>query len=83
MLCLSRKRGEKIVIGNGITLTVMEVRGDRVKLGIEAPRDVEVHRKEVADQIASQGRRPKRARPDQQVAAAPDAGPIESIWGQL
>ena len=47
MLVLSRKRGETIVIGNGITVTVLAVQGDRVKLGIVAPAEVPVHREEI------------------------------------
>ena len=51
MLVLSRERDETIVIGNDIRITVVEIRGGKVRLGIEAPRDVPVHRKEVADVI--------------------------------
>ena len=47
MLVLSRKPDEQIVIGDGIIVTVVEIRGDKVRLGIEAPRDVSVHRQEV------------------------------------
>ncbi len=47
MLVLSRKKSEQIVIDNRITITVVEIRGDKVRLGIEAPRDVSVHRQEV------------------------------------
>lgn len=52
MLVLSRKQGESIVIGEEVTLTVVEIRGDKVRIGIDAPRDIAVHRKEVADAIA-------------------------------
>lgn len=51
MLVLSRKRDERIVIGDNIVITVVEVRGDKVRLGIEAPNDVPVHRQEVLDAI--------------------------------
>ena len=51
MLVLSRKKDEKIVIGDSITLMVIEIRGDKVRLGIEAPRDVTVHREEVYEAI--------------------------------
>jgi carbon storage regulator len=51
MLVLSRKRGESILIGNDITVTVLEVRGDRVKLGFTAPVDVPIHRTEVQQSI--------------------------------
>lgn len=54
MLVLSRKKGEKIVIGGGIVLTVTEIRGDRVRLGIEAPNAVSIHRQEVHDEIQNQ-----------------------------
>lgn len=47
MLILSRKRNESIIIGGGITVTVVEIRGDKVRLGIEAPREIDVHREEV------------------------------------
>ena len=47
MLVLSRRRNEKIVIADEITITVLEVRGDQVQLGIEAPRNIPVHRWEV------------------------------------
>jgi carbon storage regulator len=51
MLVLSRKRGEKIVIGGDVTLTVLEVRGDRVKLGFTAPAEVPIHREEIHRRI--------------------------------
>ena len=51
MLVLSRKVNESIVIGDNVTIVVIEVRGDRVRLGIEAPSEVSVHRKEVFDKI--------------------------------
>lgn len=51
MLCLSRKTGEEIIIAGQITIRVVEIRGDKVRLGIEAPREIEVHRKEVYDKI--------------------------------
>lgn len=51
MLVLSRKKNESIVIGEGITIVVVEIRGDKVRLGIEAPTDVPVHRREVYDAI--------------------------------
>jgi carbon storage regulator len=51
MLVLSRKKDEKIVIGDNISIMVVEIRGDKVRLGIEAPRDISVHRREVYDAI--------------------------------
>jgi carbon storage regulator len=54
MLVLSRKKNESIVIDNNITVTVVEIRGDKVRLGIIAPKDVPVHRQEVYDAIHGQ-----------------------------
>jgi carbon storage regulator len=51
MLVLSRKRNETIVIDNNIEVVVVEIRGDRVRLGITAPSDVTVHRREVVAKI--------------------------------
>ncbi len=51
MLVLSRKKNESIVINDNIMITIVEIRGDKVRLGIEAPRDVPVHRREVLDAI--------------------------------
>jgi carbon storage regulator len=54
MLVLSRKKNESIIIDDHITVTVVEIRGDKVRLGIEAPRDVSVHRREVYEAIQNQ-----------------------------
>ena len=51
MLVLSRKKNESIVINNDIIVTVVEIRGDKVRLGIVAPKDVPVHRQEVYEAI--------------------------------
>lgn len=51
MLVLSRKKNEKIVINESIVITVVDVRGDRVRIGIDAPRDVPIHRQEIHDAI--------------------------------
>lgn len=51
MLVLSRQRDQTIVIGDSIRITIVEVRGDKVRIGIDAPRDVTVHRQEVYDAI--------------------------------
>ncbi len=58
MLVLSRKRNEQLVIGDSIVVTVVEIRGDKVRLAIEAPREIPVHRREVYEAIrraASEG----------------------------
>jgi carbon storage regulator len=64
MLVLSRKPGEEIVIGNDIRVTVVEVKGGRVKIGIEAPNDVTIFRAELRDWI------------DPKVTRKPDDTPI-------
>lgn len=51
MLILSRKTNQKIRIGDSIEITVIEVKGDQVKIGVEAPRSVKVFRKEIYDEI--------------------------------
>ncbi len=51
MLVLSRKKNESIIINNDIKIVVVEIRGDKVRLGVEAPREVPVHRREVYDAI--------------------------------
>lgn len=55
MLVLSRKKDECIEIGSDIKITVVEVRGDKVRLGIDAPREIPVHRSEVAEAIRQEG----------------------------
>ncbi|MGP1522578.1 carbon storage regulator CsrA [Treponema sp.] len=56
MLILSRKINEKIKIGDDITLTIIEVRGDQVKIGVEAPKHVKVFRQEVFEAIQDENR---------------------------
>lgn len=56
MLILSRKLNEKVVIGDGVVVSIVEIRGDQVKLGIEAPRSVKVFRQEVYDAIQEENR---------------------------
>ena len=51
MLVLSRKKNESIVINDDITIVVVEIRGDKVRLGVEAPKEIPVHRREVFDAI--------------------------------
>ena len=51
MLALTRKKGEALVINNNIEITVLEIRGDQIKIGIAAPKEVPIYRKEVYLQI--------------------------------
>lgn len=56
MLILSRKIDEKIKIGDDITLTIIEIRGDQVKIGVEAPKNVKVFRQEVFNAIQTENK---------------------------
>ena len=73
MLVLSRKKNESIVINDDITIVVVEIRGDKVRLGVEAPREVPVHRREVYDAIkrseqqGGNGEAPKHSQPTSEV----------------
>ena len=51
MLILTRKLGERITIGDDITITLLEIKGSQVKLGIEAPQSISVHRQEIYERI--------------------------------
>jgi carbon storage regulator len=55
MLVLTRSRSQEIIIGEDITITVMDIRGDRVRLGVAAPREIPVHRREVYESIQRDG----------------------------
>ena len=57
MLVLIRRRGEAIVVGDDVKIVVLEVNGDQVRLGVEAPRAVTVHREEVYQEILAQNER--------------------------
>lgn len=54
MLVLSRHKNEAVMIGDDIRIVVVEIRGDKVRLGFEAPKEIPVHRKEVYDQIQAE-----------------------------
>ena len=60
MLILSRKLSEQIVIGDGIVVTVVAIRGGNVRLGIDAPENISVHRKEVYEALRRQSRQQDR-----------------------
>ena len=53
MLVLTRRRGESIMIGSDVSVTILDVRGDQVRVGIDAPRSIKVHREEVYQQVAA------------------------------
>ena len=56
MLALTRKKGESLVINNNVEITVLEIRGDQIKIGINAPKDVPIYRKEVYLQIQEENK---------------------------
>ncbi len=57
MLVLSRQRDESIIINDNIVVTIVDIRGDKVRIGIEAPKEVPVHRREVYEAIQRENRR--------------------------
>ena len=56
MLALTRKKGEALMINNNVQITILEIRGDQVKIGISAPKDVPIYRKEVYLQIQEENK---------------------------
>lgn len=65
MLVLSRHRDESIMIGDEIVITIVDIRGDKVRLGIDAPQDIPVHRQEVYDAIQRENRKASQIQPSQ------------------
>ena len=65
MLVLSRHRDECIMIGDDVVITVVDIRGDKVRLGIEAPKDVPVHRQEVYEAIKRENEKASRIGPNE------------------
>lgn len=61
MLVLSRQRDESIIVGDNVQITVVDIRGDKVRLGIVAPAEIPVHRKEVYDAIQRENQRAANA----------------------
>lgn len=64
MLVLSRKKGQSIMIGHDIEISVIDVQGEQIRLGINAPRNVSIHRKEVFEEIISENRQAASNPPD-------------------
>jgi len=63
MLVLSRQRDESIIIGDNIVVTIVDIRGDKVRLGIEAPTEIPVHRREVFEAIQRENQQASRMQP--------------------
>ncbi|MEX0652921.1 MAG: carbon storage regulator CsrA [Phycisphaeraceae bacterium] len=69
MLVLSRQRDETIMIGDAVEITIVDIRGDKVRLGITAPREIQVHRKEVYEAIRHENAEAARVQVDDLHAA--------------
>jgi carbon storage regulator len=63
MLVLSRHRDESIMIGDDVIITIVDIRGDKVRLGIQAPQDIPVHRQEVYEAIQRENRKAAQLQP--------------------
>jgi carbon storage regulator len=74
MLVLSRQRDESIMIGDKVVITIVDIRGDKVRLGIEAPEEIPVHRQEVYDAIKRDGRHSARGERDPQASGPGKTG---------
>ena len=70
MLVLSRKKDESVIIGDDIRITIVDIRGDKVRLGIECPATLSVHRREVYEAIHRQVQ-----------ATAPSPDPMDQLYG--
>jgi len=64
MLVLSRHRDESIMIGDNVVITIVDIRGDKVRLGIDAPTEIPVHRQEVYEAIQRENREASQLHPD-------------------
>lgn len=64
MLVLSRHRDESIMIGDDVMITIVDIRGDKVRLGIEAPQEIPVHRQEVYEAIKRENQKASRLGPN-------------------
>ena len=71
MLVLSRQRDESIMIGDKVVITIVDIRGDKVRLGIQAPEEVPVHRQEVYEAIKRDGRHPQPRKDGEPQSAGP------------
>lgn len=69
MLVLTRRSGESVMIGDDVVITVLEVRGDVIRLGIRAPRDIQVHREEIYRELQASNRE----------AASPTADAVKAL----
>jgi carbon storage regulator len=77
MLVLSRQRDETIMIGDEVEITVVDIRGDKVRLGITAPRHIQVHRKEVYEAIKRENQQAAKVNPADVADAVPQPKPAD------
>ncbi len=82
MLVLSRQRDETIMIGDDIEVTVVDIRGDKVRLGINAPKEISVHRKEVYDAIRRENRAAAQVKPEDLPGGLGKIGPQKTPQSQ-
>ncbi len=73
MLVLSRRRDESIMIGDNIVVTVVDIRGDKVRLGINAPKEIPVHRQEVYEAIQRENRSAAKVQPEDTADLRPNS----------
>ena len=73
MLVLSRQRDESIIIGDNIVITIVDIRGDKVRLGIQAPKEIPVHRQEVYEAIQRE-----MGQPEKKADSVPDSSESEN-----
>jgi carbon storage regulator len=76
MLVLSRQKDESIMIGDEVEITIVDVRGDKVRLGITAPKSIPVHRREIYDAIQRE-----KAQKDGELHTTGNNGPVDKIEG--
>ncbi|MHC4259066.1 MAG: carbon storage regulator CsrA [Planctomycetota bacterium] len=72
MLVLSRQKDESIMIGDDVEITIVDVRGDKVRLGITAPKEIPVHRREVYEAIKREKNEQRDVQPEQQHRDQPE-----------
>ena len=82
MLVLARQRDQTIIIGDDVEVTVVDIRGDKVRLGVNAPRTVSVHRKEVYDAIKKENKAAAEVKPEDLSGLGGKIGPAKGQQAQ-